>query len=264
MDDQMIESNNNRKEEKGNGLFLLANSTEKIEQIMAQPRYTKGSQRLTDDKENKQQRNKLVTRGANDIENQNSKHPMTSNDSDDDISIESRGEGYSNKKMKPNINYKRGGNRKKENRRENYYEDSDDDDDDANEDDEDINIKTPTTTEEVSPATSEDATNSTRSSYIVHMEETGQAITNGDLQKQVELIVKEHVWKHYKHPDKEDYEYGTKFCNKILLKLNCEVKHMNRRGQEMWTKIMPMVKTEYQITRSSVTQAMKQIFFGKL
>ena len=38
---------------------------------------------------------------------------------------------------------------------------------------------------------------------------------------------------------------------------------MNRRGQVMWTRLMPMVKAEYQITRSTVTQAMKSIFIGK-
>jgi hypothetical protein len=74
--------------------------------------------------------------------------------------------------------------------------------------------------------------------------------------------VKDHVWCQYKLPDKVDYEYSSRFCNKILIRLNCEVKNMNRRGQEMWTRVMPMVKSEYQITRSTVTQAMKTIFFG--
>jgi DNA-directed RNA polymerase subunit K/omega len=118
--------------------------------------------------------------------------------------------------------------------------------------------------DDVSPSTSEDVTNSSRSSYIGYLEENGQVITNDDLQKQVEVMVKNHLWGNYKLPDAVDYEYNSPFCNKLLMRFNVEVKRMNRRGQEMWHRVMPMVKGEYQITRSTVTQAMKVHFKGML
>jgi hypothetical protein len=106
-------------------------------------------------------------------------------------------------------------------------------------------------------------TNSTSSSYNNFLLENGQASSNADLIKQVEIIVKDNVWCQYKLPDVTDYQYSSRFSCIILKRLGCEVKTMNRRGQEMWTRVMPMVKTEYQITRSSVAQAMKKSFIGK-
>ena len=106
-------------------------------------------------------------------------------------------------------------------------------------------------------------TNSTSSSYNNFLLENGQASSNADLVKQVEIIVKDNVWCQYKLPDVTDYLYSSRFSSLILKRLGCEVKTMNRRGQEMWTRVMPMVKAEYQITRSTVTQAMKTIFIGK-
>lgn len=115
----------------------------------------------------------------------------------------------------------------------------------------------------MSPTSSECLTHSTSNSYENYKFETGQELSNADLTKQVEIIVKDNVWCQYKLPDKTDYQYSSRFSNLILQRLRCEVKTMNRRGQEMWTRIMPMVKAEYQITRSTVTQAMKSVFIGK-
>lgn len=117
--------------------------------------------------------------------------------------------------------------------------------------------------DDMSPTSSECLTNSTSNSYENYKFETGQASSNADLTKQVEIIVKDNVWCWYKLPDIKDYQYNSRFSCLILQRLNCEVKTMNRRGQEMWTRVMPMVKSEYQITRSTVTQAMKSIFIGK-
>lgn len=207
--------------------------------------------------------------------------------------------GHSNKKFKNNINCKRGSGYPSDNEDDtgcnnlgdNWNENNDDDDIDEEIDDNRDNIliknrslikgnknNTPYTpvlrrnTEEleddnrdltdVSPATSEDATNSTRSSYMNDLVDNGHCVNNEDLHKQVEIIIKDRVWGLYKLPDVVDYAYNSPFCNKILFHLNIEVKTMNRRGQEMWSRIMPMVKSEYQITRSTVTQSMKQNFNG--
>ena len=118
----------------------------------------------------------------------------------------------------------------------NDYDDNDDDDDNAENDDEMGNIPVPNrslkkgninnipytpvlirNTEEleedyrdltyVSPATSEDATNSTRSSYMNDLVDNGLCINNEDLHKQVEIIIKDRVWGLYKLPDVVDYAY---------------------------------------------------------
>jgi hypothetical protein len=116
--------------------------------------------------------------------------------------------------------------------------------------------------ENISPNDSE-MTTSSQSGYVEFCEKNGLIQTDTELSKQVQMIIDSYVWKTYKLPDYEDYQYGSAFCNKILQRMNCDVACMNRRAQEMWSRIMPLVKGEYQITRSSVTQAMKQVFLGK-
>ena len=66
----------------------------------------------------------------------------------------------------------------------------------------------------------------------------------------------------FKLPDREDYKYNSSFCNKILTELHVDCEIMNRRAQAIWSIAIPLVKKEYQITRSTVTQAMKQNFNG--
>lgn len=113
--------------------------------------------------------------------------------------------------------------------------------------------------EEISSVTSDDPKLKCNSNQD-HLETDDVILSGADLSKKVEIIVKDHVWCQYKLPDKVDYEYNSPFCNTILGKLNINVKNMNKKGQDMWSKVMPMVKSEYQIIRSSVTQAMKKNF----
>jgi hypothetical protein len=116
--------------------------------------------------------------------------------------------------------------------------------------------------EETSPNDS-DMTSGGNSQYMDYCEANGLKQSGTDLMKQVTMIIDQRVWNVYKLPDIEDYIYGSAFSNKILRQLNLDTTQLNRKAQEMWSRIMPIVKTEYQITRSTVTQAMKQNFFGK-
>jgi hypothetical protein len=297
MNDLFIESNVPK--DWGNSLHLLTEATDK----MARQRCTSdgfdGKYRSTDDNDSSKQqqpRKLLTTTTINDKSNYNhNKRTMTSNsDSDDDV-LPSPNNNHSNsrsslKKKKINVNYKRGNVINKSNKRSKYDEEEYDDDgeDSEGDDDDDINHNTPHRVQnnkkknqgvplrelvpekDMSPTLSEcltnstgNGTNSTSSSYNNFLLENGQASSNADLVKQVEIIVKDNVWCQYKLPDVTDYLYSSRFSSLILKRLGCEVKTMNRRGQEMWTRVMPMVKAEYQITRSTVTQAMKTIFIGK-
>ena len=240
--------------------------------------------------------NKPMRRIPNINDSENIKMNVQQTKENDCESFTASNDGNRNKRFKNNINCKRGGSYPSDNEDDtdcnvlgkevNENNDANDDDDNVEDNydeeiDDDRNVDknnipyTPVlrrNTEEleederdltdVSPATSEDATNSTRSSYINDLVDNGICMNNEDLQKQVEIIIKDRVWGLYKLPDVVDYAYNSPFCNKILFYLNIEVKTMNRRGQEMWSRIMPMVKTEYQITRSTVTQAMKHNFNG--
>ena len=116
--------------------------------------------------------------------------------------------------------------------------------------------------DDLSPSTSESTSSVSRSSYMEYLKINGQMMSDDDLRSQVEIILKDHIWKFHKLPDCKDYEYNSTFCNKILTKLNVECKTMNRKAQEIWSRIMPLVKSEYSTTRSTVTQAMKQNFNG--
>ena len=119
-----------------------------------------------------------------------------------------------------------------------------------------------TAVDDISPATNESTRNTSRVSYINYLVVNEQVLDNDNLRNQVELIIKESVWKKFKLPDREDYEYNSSFCNKILTELHVDCKIMNRRSQAIWSRVMPLVKKEYQITRSIVTKAMKHNFNG--
>ena len=49
------------------------------------------------------------------------------------------------------------------------------------------------------------------------------------------------------------------------LSISClkQWKTMNKQGHETWSKIVAMIKSEYRIFRSTITQTMKKQFFGK-
>ena len=116
---------------------------------------------------------------------------------------------------------------------------------------------------DISPAASKSTSNTTQHiSYMNYLVVNGKVLDNDNLRNQVELIIKDSVWKKFKLPDREDYEYNSSFCNKILTELQVDCKIMNRRAQAIWSIVMPLIKKEYQITRSRVTQAMKQNFNG--
>ena len=117
--------------------------------------------------------------------------------------------------------------------------------------------------DDISPSTSESTSNISHSNYMEFLMINGQKMDDDDLRRQIEIILKDHIWKFYKLPDCKDYEYNSPFCNKFLTKLNVECKTMNRIAQEIWSRIMPLVKSEYSTTRSTVTQAMKQNYNGK-
>ena len=119
-----------------------------------------------------------------------------------------------------------------------------------------------TAVDDISPATSESARNTPHVSYMNYFVVIGKVLDIDNLRNQLELIIKESVWKKFKLPDREDYEYNSSFCNKILTELHVDCKIMNRTSQAIWSRVMPLVKKEYQITRSTVTQVMKQNFNG--
>ena len=60
------------------------------------------------------------------------------------------------------------------------------------------------------------STNSTSSSYNNFLLENGQASSNADLNKQVEIIVKDNVSCQYKLPDVTDYQYSSRFSSLIF------------------------------------------------
>ena len=116
--------------------------------------------------------------------------------------------------------------------------------------------------DDVSPSTSESTSNMSHGSYMQFLKINGQLMDDDNLRRQVEIILKDTIWKLYKLPDCKDYKYNSPFCNRILTKLNVECKTMNRTAQAIWSRISPLVKSEYSTTRSTVTQAMKQNFNG--
>ena len=281
-----------------NSLHLLTEATDK----MARQRQrrndgnnnTRRDQDDNDSSKQQQPRNLITTVMNNNRKNNNDndkKKTMTSDSEDDMVSTPNNKYSHSNSIINQkniNVNYNRNTNvRIKSNKRDNYDdEECDDDEEEVDEeetdDDDEINeknvpqrvlnkkkkyynhpVRELLPEKNLSPTSSECLTNSTNSSYHNFVVENGQEMTSNDLSNQVELIVKEYVWCQYKLPDDTDYQYNSRFSKIILHQLNCETKDMNAYAQEMWGRIVKMVKAEYQITRSTVTQAMKSTFFGK-
>ena len=167
----------------------------------------------------------------------------------------------------------------------NVHENNDPDDDDEencgnNENDDDSNLDINKTTnkrnifnntllssslENMSTCESSDVTSSStsREDYINHCENNGLRHKPATLRDKVSKIVKYAVWGEYKVPDKFDYVFMSDFSKIILTALDKRYERVTIDSQHMWDKITPMIRCEYQIIRSTMTQAMKLVFFGK-
>ena len=55
----------------------------------------------------------------------------------------------------------------------------------------------------------------------------------------------------------------SEFSKLVLVNIHKKFGEVNLESQELWVKIVPMIKNEYQIIRSTVTQSMKNVFLGK-
>lgn len=119
--------------------------------------------------------------------------------------------------------------------------------------------------ENMSTCESSDVTSSStsREDYISHCENNGLRHKPATLRDKVSKIVKYAVWGEYKVPDKFDYVFMSDFSKIILTALDKRYERVTIDSQHMWDKITPMIRCEYQIIRSTMTQAMKLVFFGK-
>ena len=108
-----------------------------------------------------------------------------------------------------------------------------------------------------------DVTSTSRSDYIDHCGINGliSYTSSSDIRKLVEKIIKVHTWPEYKMPDFLDYNYMSEFSKLVLVNMHKKFGEVNLESQELWVQIVPMIKNEYQIIRSTITQSMKQVFF---
>ena len=110
-----------------------------------------------------------------------------------------------------------------------------------------------------------DFTSTSRSDYMDHCGINGliNHTSSNEVRELVEKIIKVHTWPEYKIPDHFDYVYMSEFSKLVLENMHKKFGEVNLESQELWVKIVPMIKNEYQIIRSTVTQSMKNVFLGK-
>jgi hypothetical protein len=109
------------------------------------------------------------------------------------------------------------------------------------------------------------STSTNKEDYMSHCESNGfkSKYVGESLRKRIEKIIKYYTWSEYKLPDKFNFRYMSDFSKIILKQIDKSYEHVTIDSQQMWDKAIPMIKHEYQIIRSTITQSMKQVFFGK-
>jgi hypothetical protein len=167
--------------------------------------------------------------------------------------------------------------------------DGDDDDDDDDDDDVEINpecdegkenfvclnntprqetrpdLMIPSPLGDMSMNDTSDFTTTSRSDYLDHCGRNGLVnhTSLGDLRKIIENIIKDITWPEYKIPDKYDYSYMSDFSKLVLVNIHKKFGVVTMESTDLWVQVMPILKMEYQIMRSTITQAMKAVLLCK-
>jgi hypothetical protein len=110
-----------------------------------------------------------------------------------------------------------------------------------------------------------DFTSTSRSDYLDHCGRNGLVNHTSlcELRKIIENIIKDITWPEYKIPDKFDYAYMSDFSKLVLVNTHKKFGEVTMESSDLWVQIVPILKMEYQIMRSTITQAMKTVFLCK-